>query len=181
MSEPSPWACLKADWTANQGNPKGRCVTAFFRTAQAAHRCRGLLSPIRWIVGLSYRISIEWILGIEIPWKTRIGPGLRVEHGQGLVINDGTVIGRNCRIRHGVTLGNRPAKGSQGGGCPILGDDVELGVHAIVIGPVRIGHRARIGAGAVVLTDVPDQATAVGNPARVLSPADNQKPSSHGL
>lgn len=170
MSEPSSWACLKADWIANQGNPKGRMVTASFRLAQAAGHCRGILSPLRWIVGIAYRIGIEWVLGIEIPWKTRIGPGLRVEHGQGLVINDGTVIGRNCRIRHGVTLGNRPEKNSRGGGCPILGDDVELGVHAIVIGPIRIGDRARIGAGAVVLINVPDDTSAVGNPAKLVSP-----------
>src|SRR5438105_3560089 len=89
------------DWRANSGNVKARVVLAMFRFAQ---RLRGPKSqPIRvWALPylVLYRVLVEWILGIEIPWNTRIGPGLRVFHGQALIINDGSVIGRDCTLRH---------------------------------------------------------------------------------
>ena len=73
-------------------------------------------------------------------------------------------IGRNCTLRQGVTIGNRAADGP----VPVIGDDVEFGAYAQVLGAVRIGNGCRIGALSVVLCDVPDGATAVGVPARIV-------------
>ncbi len=74
------------------------------------------------------------------------------------------MIGSNCTLRQGVTIGNRHA----GGAVPVLGNDVDLGAYAQVLGGIRIGNRCKIGAMAVVLCDMPDGATAVGVPAKII-------------
>lgn len=97
-----------------------------------------------------------------------IGAGLRIYHGDGIVIASGAVIGRGVTIEHQVTIGNRI--GHEGGdmGFPTIGDDVFIGVGAKVLGDIRIGNNVRIGANAVVLHDVPDNATVVGIPGKVV-------------
>jgi serine O-acetyltransferase len=96
-----------------------------------------------------------------------IGPGLRIYHGDGIVIASGAVIGRGMTIEHQVTIGNRI--GHEGElGCPTIGDNVFIGVGAKVLGAIHIGNNVRIGANAVVLHDVPDNATVVGVPSKVV-------------
>jgi putative colanic acid biosynthesis acetyltransferase WcaB len=156
------------DWDANAGNSRSRFALAMFRLAQVCHR---LPQPIRWLGWphiAAYTLIVCWELGIELSHKARVGPGLRLYHGQGLVIHEAACIGKNCTLRHCTTIGNR--RGSDD--VPTIGDDVDIGCNAVLIGAITIGHRARIGAGAVVLEDVPDDAVAVGNPARIVpSPA----------
>lgn len=114
-----------------------------------------------------HKVGVGWILGIDIPATAIIGSGLRIMHGTGLVIHDRAIIGRDCTLRHGVTLGIRGrAKGEDGP--PHIGNSVNIGSGAQILGPVTVGDNAQIGAGAVVLRDVPSGATAVGNPARIL-------------
>lgn len=125
-------------------------------------------------IGKSVCLSAYWFLfriaetltGISLPKSCVIGKGLRIWHFGGIFINGAAVIGENCTLRQGVTIGNR----HEGGASPVLGDDVELGAYAQILGGIRIGNRCKIGAMAVVLTDVPDGATAVGQPARILPP-----------
>ncbi|MCB0773567.1 MAG: serine acetyltransferase [Flavobacteriales bacterium] len=121
---------------------------------------------------LLYRLLVEWFMGIELPWKTRIGPGFRVDHGQALVINDGTVFGAGCTVRNSTTIGNKRAAGGGYTRAPIFGDRVDIGANAVIIGPVTIGDDVLIGAGAVVVKDVPAGHIAVGNPARILPRKD---------
>ena len=116
--------------------------------------------PLYW---LSYRL-IETLTGISLPKSVDVGPGLRIWHFGNIFIHPDAVLGANCTLRQGVTLGNR----HDGGPVPRLGDNVELGAYAQVLGGVRIGRGAKIGAMSVVLQDVPDGCVAVGNPARVL-------------
>ena len=104
------------------------------------------------------------IFGISIPINTSIGGGLRIRHFGGIVLNPSTVIGDNCTILNGVTIG---AKG-KGGKSPTLGDNVYIGVGAKVLGEITIGNNVKIGANAVVLQDIPDNATAVGIPAKII-------------
>lgn len=108
---------------------------------------------------------VETATGISLPKEVQVGPGLRIWHFGGIFVNPETVIGAGCTLRQGVTLGNCV----EGGPCPILEDRVEIGAYAQVLGGVRLGHDCRIGAMAVVLSDVPAGSTAVGNPARLLS------------
>ena len=104
--------------------------------------------------------------GLEIPSGANIGGGLYIAHPVGTVIMP-NAIGRNCSIISNVTIGMRKEYAF-----PLLGDDVFIGAGARVLGGIRIGNGAVIGANAVVLRDVPDGATAVGVPARVIPAAD---------
>lgn len=159
---------ILADIAANPGNAKSKFVLTLFRLAHAARGDRPRPRLLSVPVGILYRVTTDWVLGVELPWKTRVGPGLTLDHGVGLVVNDSTVIGSGVRLRHGVTVGQRSA----GGESPVLEDGVDVGSGAQILGPVRVGRHARIGAGAIVLVDVPAGATAVGNPARVIEPGE---------
>ncbi len=119
-----------------------------------------LLTAAYW---LAFRV-VETVVGISLPKAARIGGGLRIWHFGGVFVHPDAVIGRNCTLRQGVTIGNR----HEGGPAPVIGDDVEFGAYAQVLGGVRIGRGCRIGALSVVLCDVPDGATAVGAPARIV-------------
>lgn len=106
------------------------------------------------------------IFGCIVPSHADIGRGTRLEHrGVAVVINRKTVVGERCSIGAQVVLGGR---GKNKPGAPVIGNDVYLGAGCKVLGSVRIGDGAVIGANSVVLADVPDGATAVGIPARVL-------------
>lgn len=161
---------LFQDWAANRGNPKGRLVMFAFRFSHALRQ-----NPVTFVLFLPwflfYRVMVEWFLCIELPWKTRIGAGLRIDHGQALVVNDGTVFGRGCTVRNSTTIGNKRMKDGSYSAAPRFGDRVDIGANAVIIGPIRIGNDVAIGAGAVVLRDVPDGHVAVGNPARIISRA----------
>lgn len=162
------WNRIFQDWSANPANPRMRIVLASFRLAQMVNE---LPKPLR-IAGIPYlvlyRIVVEWILGIELHWKLRVGPGLRLFHGHALVINPEAVIGANCLLRHCTTIGRKEAGASSPGGVPVLGDGVDVGPHVVILGPIRVGDGAIIGAGSVVLKDVPAKAVVAGNPARVI-------------
>nr|WP_319489191.1 serine O-acetyltransferase [uncultured Caproiciproducens sp.] len=104
--------------------------------------------------------------GIEIHPGAQIGKGLFIDHGMGVVIGETAVIGDNCTLYQGVTLGGTGK--DHGKRHPTLGDNVMVGSGAKVLGPFRVGDNARVAAGAVVLDEVPDNATAVGVPARIV-------------
>lgn len=104
--------------------------------------------------------------GIEIHPGAKIGKGLFIDHGMGVVIGETTEIGDNCTLYQNVTLGGTGK--DHGKRHPTLGDNVLIGAGAKVLGPFRVGDNARVAAGAVVLNEVPDDATAVGVPARVV-------------
>lgn len=120
------------------------------------------MTPWYW---LFFRI-VETAFGISIPKSVSIGPGLRIWHFGGIFIHAGVAIGANCTLRQGVTIGNRVENGP----VPVIGDDVEFGTYAQVLGGISIGNGCRIGAMSVVLADMPDGSTAVGVPARIIPP-----------
>ena len=111
--------------------------------------------------------------GIEIHPGAQIGRCLFIDHGMGIVFGETTVIGDNCTIYHGVTLGGTGK--DHGKRHPTIGNNVLISTGAKVLGPFRVGDGARIAANAVVLSEVPEDATAVGIPARVVRVA-GQKP-----
>jgi serine O-acetyltransferase len=104
--------------------------------------------------------------GIEIHPGATIGKNLFIDHGMGVVIGETTEIGDNCTLYQGVTLGGTGK--DQGKRHPTLGNNVLVGSGAKVLGPFKVGDNARIAAGAVVLSEVPPNATAVGVPARIV-------------
>ena len=104
--------------------------------------------------------------GIEIHPGATIGKGFFIDHGMGVVIGETAEIGDNCSVYQGVTLGGTGK--DLGKRHPTLGDNVMVGAGAKVLGPFTIGDNSKIAAGAVVLKEIPDDATAVGVPARVV-------------
>lgn len=123
---------------------------------------RRVLLAIYWLL---FRIA-EIVTGISLPKTCVIGKGLRIWHFGGVFIHGHAAIGENCTLRQGVTIGNRYIDGA----APILGDNVELGAYAQILGDVRIGSGCKIGAMTVVITDMPDGSTAVGPQARIILP-----------
>ena len=130
---------------------------------------RWFFDRLYWLL---FRV-VETLTGISFTKEVEIGPGIRIWHFGNIFINPNVKIGANCTLRQGVTIGNR----FDGGEVPIIEDDVEFGAYAQVLGGVRVGKGAKIGAMSVVLCDVPCGATAVGIPARIIqwyaSNADN--------
>ncbi len=134
--------------------------------ALAAHRIAHALAlaGIPILPALCRRWAIA-ACAIDILPRAEIGGGCIIAHGIGLVIGGRTVIGEECTLLHGVTLGEARFTELD---CPRLGDRVTVGAGAIVLGAITIGDGAMIGAGSVVLADVPAGATVAGVPARVI-------------
>lgn len=108
----------------------------------------------------------RFFTGIEIHPKAVIGKGLFIDHGMGVVIGETSEVGDYVTMYHGATLGGTGK--SKGKRHPTLGNNVIIGSGAKILGPVHIGDNVKIGANAVVLTDIPQNSTAVGIPARVI-------------
>lgn len=108
----------------------------------------------------------RFLTGIEIHPGAKIGKGLFIDHGSGVVIGETSEIGDNVTIYHGVTLGGTGK--DKGKRHPTIGNNVIIGTGAKVLGPVNVGDGAKIGANAVVVKDIPKGATAVGVPAKII-------------
>lgn len=130
------------------------------RAAHALHKKKAYL-PARAISQAS-----RFLTGIEIHPGAEIGRGLFIDHGSSVVIGETAVIGDDCTIYQGVTLGGTGKH--VGKRHPTLGNRVMVGAGAKVLGPFKVGDGAKIAAGAVVLSEVPDETTAVGVPAHVV-------------
>ena len=109
----------------------------------------------------------RFFTGIEIHPGAQIGEGLFIDHGMGIVIGETAVIGDNCHLNQGVTLGGTSTKREKRH--PTLRDHVQVGAGATLMGNITVGEYARIGAGSVVLTNVPAYATVVGVPGHVIA------------
>ena len=125
-----------------------------------------------WLARFVSHIS-RWLTGIEIHPGATIGQRVFIDHGMGVVIGETAVIGDDCTLYHGVTLGG--TSWNKGKRHPTLEQGVVIGAGAKVLGPIIIGKGAKIGSNAVVVKDVPTNATAVGIPARILEQEENSK------
>ena len=108
----------------------------------------------------------RWLTGIEIHPGARIGQGVFIDHGMGVVIGETAVVGNNCLLYQGVTLGGTGK--AHGKRHPTLEENVVVGAGAKVLGAIEVGANTRIGAGSVVLHDVAPDSTVVGVPGRVV-------------
>lgn len=118
-----------------------------------------------WIKGHTIRAKVIWrliyiLFGCHIPPTADLAEGVNIAHGTGIVIHQNAKIGKNTLLYQNVTVG--------GGSGPIIGEDCKIFAGACVIGNVRIGDRCVIGANAVVTKDIPDDATVVGVPGKVI-------------
>ena len=137
----------------------GTAAMLLYRAMQWSRRHR--LAPLECLFNKLNAVLCNCIIGRG----AEFGPAFVLIHSTGVVINGAVRAGRGVHIEHQVTLGAERRQS------PILGDDVFIGAGAKIIGPVKIGDGARVGANAVVLEDVPPHHTAVGIPSRNLAPA----------
>ncbi|WP_422925471.1 serine O-acetyltransferase [Singulisphaera sp. PoT] len=134
-------------------------------TASMPRPIRVILNVLAVLVQTSTQIATN----IELPSSTEIGPGLYLPHTGYIVVSSRAIIGSNCTLTQGVTIGHGGGGRGSRHGVPTLGDRVYVGPGAAIIGPVTIGSDALIGAGAIVTRSIPPRGVAVGNPARVIS------------
>ena len=138
------------------------------------HRLAHWLWRVRfkWLARFTSHMG-RWLTGIEIHPGATIGRRVFIDHGMGVVVGETAEIGDDCTLYHGVTLGG--TSWDKGKRHPTLKPGVVVGAGAQILGPISIGANARIGSNAVVVKDVPDNATAVGIPARILDSATEKQ------
>ena len=156
---------IRADYAAHGRDlwAQGFWALCVYRFGRWRYGIRSRL--LRMPFSLLYKILFKWIqivAGIELPCEARIGRNFIIDHFGGIVVSGYAIFGDNCRIRNGVVVGlarrDDPC-------APVIGNNVDIGTGAKVLGRVRIGDNVRIGANAVVIRDVPDNCIAVGVPA----------------
>jgi len=152
------------DWKANKWSAKGRIFLFFFRIANFCNT-----SKTFFYLGLPYilfyKVFIQWMFTLEIPWNVQIGRGLILNHGQALVLNNDVVIGHNCTLRHCTTIGVKENLDGTTGKAPVIGNYVNVGSNVCIIGDINIGDNVKIGSGSVVVKSVPANCVVAGNPA----------------
>ena len=158
---------IRADLAAHQGDwgAQGFWALLVYRFGRWRYTVRPAI--LRKLLSFVYHVLfklIQIVTGIELPCEVPIGRNFVIEHSGGIVISGFASFGDNCRIRNGVVVGlsrvDEPC-------APQIGNDVDIGTGAKVLGNIRIGNGVRIGANAVVITDVPDDCLAVGVPAAI--------------
>ncbi len=135
----------------------------FYRLANLCWRIH-----LKWLARIISHIA-RWLTGIEIHPGATIGKRFFIDHGMGVVIGETAEIGDDVTLYHGVTLGG--TSWEKGKRHPTLEDSVVVGAGAKILGPITIGVGARVGSNAVVVRDVPPQATVVGIPGRIVKPS----------
>lgn len=156
------WVAHGRDWT----RPGFRAVAIHrFGVWRMTLRPRLLRAPCSLLYRFLYRY-VRNHYGIDLPYTVDLGRRVIIEHSGAIVVHGHAVIGDDCILRQGVTLGNRYLDRPLD--APILGNRVNVGAGAKLLGQISMGDDVNIGANAVVLTDVPAGATAVGIPARII-------------
>lgn len=158
---------IRADLRAHDGkwSAQGFWVMVVYRFGRWRYGVRPAL--LRKLFSLIYKILykfIQIITGIELPCEVEVGRGFVIDHFGGIVVSGYAKFGDNCRIRNGVVVGLSRVEDPC---APVIGNNVDIGTGAKLLGPIRIGNNVVIGANAVVIRDVPDNSIAVGVPAVV--------------
>jgi serine O-acetyltransferase len=157
-----------------QWHAQGFWVMLVYRFGRWRYGVRPAL--LRKLLSLLYKVLFKFVqilTGIELPCEVTLGRNFIIDHFGGIIISGYAKFGDNCRIRNGVVVGLRRVGEKT---APDIGDNVDIGAGAKVLGPIRIGNNVAIGANAVVLCDVPDNCVAIGVPA-VVRARSAQSPS----
>ena len=173
LPPPTMFDLLKEDWITYDKDiwRQGFWAMCVYRLGNWRYGIRP--SWLRKPFSLLYRLlrtAVQIVAGIELHCETRVGRRLLIEHFGGIIVSGDAVIGDDVVIRQGVTIGLRTT-GRRG--APVIGDRVDIGAGAKLLGNIRIGNDAVIGANAVVLCDVPEGALAVGIPA-IIKPRSSR-------
>lgn len=152
------------------------CVVLFFKGFQAIQAQR--VAHSLWLEdrkALSFLLQnrISEVFHVDIHPGAVLGKGMMMDHATGVVIGETAVVGENVSILHGVTLGGTGT--NKGDRHPKIGDGVVIGANVTILGPIHVGSDSKIGAGSVVLDNIPDGSTAVGIPAKVINRSSPQQ------
>ena len=158
---------IRADLRAHGGRwgAQGFWVMLVYRFGRWRYGVRPAL--LRKLLSLVYRVLyklVQILTGVEMPCEVPVGRNFVIDHFGGIVISGYAKFGDDCRIRNGVVVGLKRVDDPC---APTIGNNVDIGAGAKILGPIRIGNNVAIGANSVVLTDVPDDSVAVGVPAVV--------------
>lgn len=160
---------LRDDLRSYEGNwgAQGFWVMVIYRYGRWRYKVRPiwLRKFFSGIYRFIYKL-IQIVTGIELPCEVELGSNFVIDHFGGVIINGQVKFGDNCRIRNGVVIG---LKNIENPATPIIGNNVDIGAGAKLLGGIKIGNNVTIGANAVVITDVPDNSIAIGVPARIVS------------
>jgi len=159
---------LREDWITYEKDASrpGFWVMVVYRFGRWRYRI-----PYRWMrvpfsaLYKTLKIWVQVLTGIELPCETQLGRRVRIDHFSDIIISGDAVIGDDVIIRNGVTIG---LKNTNERGAPVIGNRVDIGAGAKILGNIKIGDDVVIGANAVVIQDVPANSLAVGVPARIL-------------
>jgi len=169
------WAQIKEDYVTHKRDwtlPGFRAVAVHrFGNWRMGVRPKILRAPFSILYRMMFR-HVRNHYSIELPYEVKLGRRVKFEHQGAVVIHGNSVIGDDCIIRQGVTLGAR--REEEHDKAPTLGRGVSVGAGAKILGPITLGDGALVGANAVVLKDVPAGCTVVGIPAKII--AGNDKP-----
>jgi serine O-acetyltransferase len=166
---------IRSDFRAYNGDwgAQGFWVMLVYRFGRWRYDVRPVI--IRKIYSFIYKVLFKFIqivTGVELPCEAEVGNNFVIDHFGGIVVSGYAKFGDNCRIRNGVTIGLRRIEEQF---APVIGNNVDIGAGAKLLGPITIGDNVIIGANAVVLCDVPANSVAVGVPATIKprSPQNN--------
>jgi serine O-acetyltransferase len=163
---------IRQDLTSHGGDlgAQGFWVLAVYRFGRWRYGVRPKV--LRKLFSLAYRVLfklIQVVTGVELPCEATIGRNFVIDHFGGIIVSGFAVFGDGCRIRNGVVVG---LKNVDEPCAPVIGNNVDIGAGAKLLGPIRIGNNVIVGANAVVITDVPDNCVAVGVPAIIKQRRD---------
>lgn len=168
-TSPGFWTLVKEDWIRSNRDwtrPGFRAVFMYrFGVWRMSIRPRIIRLPFSWL----YRVMHRWVrnrYGIELHYTATIGRRFLIAHQGAIVVHEYSIIGDDCTIRQGVTLGSAGPYSDDNH--PTLGNNIDVGAGAMILGKVKIGDNVRIGANAVITMSVPPNSLAVAQPARII-------------
>lgn len=155
---------LYTDFRVNKGNLKSLLCVISFRVVHGIVCKNRMIRLIGLPIRIAHKLIIEWCMGVEIAERATIGQGLKVYHGQGLVVHFNTKIGTNAVLRQNTTIGVKDGFSM----APKIGNNVNIGANCVLIGDIEIGDNVQIGAGSVVVHSFPSNCVIAGNPAKII-------------
>ncbi|UPT57429.1 serine acetyltransferase [Dickeya zeae] len=151
------------------GSIKSKLVILLFRLSTIWQSSNLLLKIVSLPFVILNKVINEWVFCVEIPHRTQIGFGLKIYHPHCIVLNADVVIGNNCTLRQGVTIGSVVNRDGLVTKSPVLGNQVELGANAILLGDITVGDNVKVGAGTVVTKSLAENKVVVGYGVRELN------------
>lgn len=150
-----------------RGNLKGLFFIIGYKITHAVARYR-ITRICLFPIIILYRLLYNWLLGIDISERVKIGKNFVLWHGIGTIIHPDAIIGNNVTIRHSTTIGNA----RRGGKAPTIGNNVNIGSNVVIIGDINIGDNVNVGAGSVITKSIPSNVVVAGNPAKIIKHLD---------